>query len=503
MGDVGSGAIRFACSACGRQMKAPAAGAGRRAKCPGCHEVVTVPASLPAPETPAQTSATATERIEVVTCPHCSARMRAKVRADASVRCPRCEQRFNPAEKPASLDDELDQLLASEKSGAAVNAADAADPAELRLAPAAPQPPREPHPYVTRPTGPGPECPGCRQKYSPGTRICVACGIDLRSGKLLRMTADEHLNDAYVTAERTITVISWLIWWGIYPFATEAFGTRKPWAIRGIALATICISVLAWIGWVGRTPLGETFDRWLLWAPGSESWIDEAITETEAALVDGSDPIAPDERQELEAGLRELREAKAATGFAPYQLVTHAFLHDGILHLVGNLLFLMVLGSAVNRLVGNVLTLILYPLLAIASGLVQIAFEPQGALLGASGAIQGLSGMYLILFPVHRVHVAAWWRWGLWRGFHLSLGSFAVPGFVVVLFYTSFDVLSTALRVEDGVAHWAHLGGLGAGIITALVLLISRLINSRGGDLLSVLLGRRAWALIGGPRSAA
>ena len=49
-------------------------------------------------------------------------------------------------------------------------------------------------------------------------------------------------------------------------------------------------------------------------------------------------------------------------------------------------------------------------------------------------------------------------------------------------------------------AHWAHLGGMLAGITIALLLLVTRLVNARGGDILSVTLGRHAWALIGRPR---
>ena len=95
--------------------------------------------------------------------------------------------------------------------------------------------------------------------------------------------------------------------------------------------------------------------------------------------------------------------------------------------------------------------------------------------------------------------MAAWFRWGLIRGFHLSLKFFAVRGFWVVLFYIAFDVLATIQGAEDGVAHWAHLGGFLAGVAIALMLIFSRLVNCRGGDIISAILGRRAWALVGKP----
>ena len=111
----------------------------------------------------------------------------------------------------------------------------------------------------------------------------------------------------------------------------------------------------------------------------------------------------------------------------------------------------------------------------------------------------GLAGMYLVLFPAYRVHVAIWLRLGLFTGFKLGWKLFAVRGFWVVLFYIAFDIIATLLGAEDGVAHWAHLGGFIAGAVIAISLLLTRVIHAHGGDLISVLLGKRAWALLGKP----
>src|ERR1051325_1659691 len=93
--------------------------------------------------------------------------------------------------------------------------------------------------------------------------------------------------------------------------------------------------------------------------------------------------------------------AKVKVGeFQPHQLITHAFLHGGITHLVGNLIFLIVLGPRVNALIGNILTLILYPLLAVLAAtfhMVAMQHEPSHPMVGASGAIMGLAGLYLVL----------------------------------------------------------------------------------------------------------
>ena len=111
------------------------------------------------------------------------------------------------------------------------------------------------------------------------------------------------------------------------------------------------------------------------------------------------------------AALREYVASKVpdeAVGFQPHQLLTHAVLHGDLLHLAGNLLFLLVFGLRVNELLGNLRTAIVYPVLAVASGLLDMwATQDQRltASLGASGAIAGLAGMYLVFFPIQRVRM--------------------------------------------------------------------------------------------------
>jgi hypothetical protein len=105
----------------------------------------------------------------------------------------------------------------------------------------------------------------------------------------------------------------------------------------------------------------------------------------------------------------------------------------------------------------------------------------------------------LVLFPIHRVFMTAWWRWGLIAGFHLSFSVFSLRGFWVVLFYIMFDVIAVSLSADTGTAHWAHIGGLVSGMVCGVLLLVARMAYS-GSDMLSLILGRYAWALIGRPR---
>ncbi len=205
--------------------------------------------------------------------------------------------------------------------------------------------------------------------------------------------------------------------------------------------------------------------------------------------------------------------------FEWYQLLTCTFLHGGLMHLAGNLLFLIVFGSRVNALLGQWKTALLYPILAAAAGIAYCIAESRNLpmpSIGASGAIMGLAGMYLVLFPVHRVHNVIWFRLSpLWAPFLLLrvwarsggesgllrawMKLFALRGFWVVLFFIAFDVVFTAFGIKDHIAHWAHLGGFIGGVTFATALLLTRTVDARGGDLISVVLGKHAWPLIGRP----
>ena len=119
----------------------------------------------------------------------------------------------------------------------------------------------------------------------------------------------------------------------------------------------------------------------------------------------------------------------------------------------------------------------------------------------------GLAGMYFVFFPVHKVRMAAWIRMPLLLGWRLYYKIFSMKGFWLLGLWVGFnDVLPTVLSMlrgttgpADGVAHWAHLGGFASGVLIGLGLLCARQVNARGADILSVVMGPRAWALIGKP----
>ncbi len=389
----------------------------------------------------------------------------------------------------------------------------------------------------------GPECPCCGKRLSTGAKICVECGVDLQTGRAVLTAHDADLDRIYDVTEGVVRVISWVIPLGLYPVASEAFGTRRPYVTWALAVVTVIIS--AWFLGIqyadsSRLRLAKNLMLWCGNAPPTaerlyvgyqdtsygdsdafekrlEDLTDRLKEEREKASRAAAQDAAPAGRRpnrppELSKADMEKLILEAHNALSPEQqctgqyrwsqLITYAFLHGGILHLAGNLLFLLVLGSRVNALIGNIGTTVAYPLLAVIAGLAHAASvadsQPQ-PMVGASGAIMGLAGMYLVLLPLHNVHMVAWLRWGLIRGFRLSFTIFTVRGFWVVFFYIAFDVAFTALGIRDQTAHWAHLGGFIAGVALGLVLLLTRLVNCRGGDILSAMLGRRAWALIGRP----
>lgn len=361
----------------------------------------------------------------------------------------------------------------------------------------------------------GPTCPCCRRQLAPSAIICVGCDIHLKSGRGIVTAQETNLDEVYVAAENIIGLISWVFWTGIYPVASEAFGGRKPYAIRAIAVLTIVASLWFLAFEWTESPRMMAMKNLMLWTGDREpdstdifigyeltQWGDaEAFHRKLEAILEEQPDL--DESAAILAAHRAMEPSLRYTGqYSAWQLLTHAFLHGGLVHLAGNLLFLLVFGSRINAIIGNVMTLVLYPLLAIGAGLVHLIAESDGPptpMLGASGAVMGLAGMYLVLFPLHKMHMAAWVRWGLFAGFHLSLKMWSVRGIWVVLFYLAFDVFYTSLGVEDGVAHFAHLGGFGVGVCVGLLLLFTRLVNARGCDVVSTVLGRFAWSLVGRP----
>lgn len=148
-------------------------------------------------------------------------------------------------------------------------------------------------------------------------------------------------------------------------------------------------------------------------------------------------------------------------GDNPFALISSMFLHGGFMHLAGNMLFLFIFGDNMEDQMGHVPFLLFYLASGIAAGMAQVVADSGSMIpmVGASGAIAGVMGGYLLLFPKARVDillilivfirtfpVPAWIMLGLWFAMQL-LGGFGTPA------------------DEGGVAYWAHAGGFVAGLL--------------------------------------
>ncbi len=165
----------------------------------------------------------------------------------------------------------------------------------------------------------------------------------------------------------------------------------------------------------------------------------------------------------------------------PVLAVSSSLLHAGWLHLAGNMLFLWVFGNAVNYKFGHVGYVVLYLAAALVGGLAHYALE-GGPVVGASGAINGVMGAFLVYFPRNDVRVFYF--------FLLRFGTFTISGIGLVLMYLAWDVLYLAVGANVSTALWAHVGGFLAGFGAALLcLLTGRVMPTQDEQTLLQLLG--------------
>lgn len=357
-------------------------------------------------------------------------------------------------------------------------------------------------------------CPSCSKILPAGARICVNCGVDVKTGRSLVVSKGLDEDDLAIRADTWIRTLSWIIPFGLFPIASEAFGTRKPLTTWVLFTATTIASILFTITLHAQGEDASPAVLNLLQWNGDPQVVDPEL----AALLNEIEDAMAEERARQPAGRQPFPAPMAEPpvpaeepeiGFRWYQLFTSAMLHDPdlimpfIYHLGGNMLFLLVFGLRVNELIGNWRMSIAYPLLAVVSGLahhlatMHTMVHPS---LGASGAVMGLAGMYFVFFPAQRVHMAIWFRGGILTRWQCFYKVFRMRGFwLLVMWIGMNDVLPMFIGLSDNVAHWAHVGGFLSGVVLALILLLSRQVSALGGDILSVALGRRAWALVGRP----
>lgn len=151
-------------------------------------------------------------------------------------------------------------------------------------------------------------------------------------------------------------------------------------------------------------------------------------------------------------------------------LITHMFLHGGFMHLAGNMLFLWIFGDNMEEELGHGGFLVFYILSGLVAAYLQYLPDPtsQIPMVGASGAIAGVMGGYLLLFPKARVDVFIF--------FIIIIRIIPIPAWIVlgVWFGLQFFNGISADQSGGGVAYWAHIGGFVAGFIMTVPLWILR-----------------------------
>jgi membrane associated rhomboid family serine protease len=182
-----------------------------------------------------------------------------------------------------------------------------------------------------------------------------------------------------------------------------------------------------------------------------------------AEIVSGVDLT---QAQQVRAG-GEVIEIPQAPGPTPIwlTLLTSMFMHAGFAHLFGNLLYLWIFGDNVEHRFGALPFLAFYLVSGLAGTALQIALDPGSVIpsLGASGAISGVLGAYLVLFPRNRVHTLVFFF------FVVSLPAVIVIGaWVAFQFFNGFGSFVATEQTVGGVAYGAHIGGFLAGVAMAL-----------------------------------
>ncbi|HEU5195249.1 MAG TPA: rhomboid family intramembrane serine protease [Methylomirabilota bacterium] len=143
-------------------------------------------------------------------------------------------------------------------------------------------------------------------------------------------------------------------------------------------------------------------------------------------------------------------------------VLTSMFLHGGWMHLLGNMWFLWLFGNNIEDSMGRVRYVVFYLLCGVTAALAQVVVNPESVIpmVGASGAISGVMGAYLILYPRVRVYAI------------VPIGiipiSIALPAWTMLLYWFGMQFLGGlfgSATEQGGVAFWAHAGGFVAGIV--------------------------------------
>jgi membrane associated rhomboid family serine protease len=149
----------------------------------------------------------------------------------------------------------------------------------------------------------------------------------------------------------------------------------------------------------------------------------------------------------------------------PMTLISSMFLHGGLMHLLGNMLFLWIFGNNIEDDLGRGRFLIFYLLTGVIASLGHIVAAPNSEIpmIGASGAISGILGAYVVLYPRAKIVTAVL--------IIIILRIFRIPAIIFLGIWFAMQLLAAGNPAAGGVAWWAHIGGF---VVGALLILVFR-----------------------------
>jgi membrane associated rhomboid family serine protease len=226
----------------------------------------------------------------------------------------------------------------------------------------------------------------------------------------------------------------------VFPYHDENETRRTPY----VTFVLIAANVLAW-----------------LLVQGAGATLPLARSVCELGLIPGelTASVAPGTRFPMGEGLVCLTDP----GRQVQNVLTSMFLHGSWLHLLGNMWFLWIFGNNIEDSTTRPRFVAFYLLSGLAAALAQVVANPSSTvpMVGASGAISGVMGAYLVLFPRVRVFTL------VPLGFYIT--SIALPAWAMLIYWAVLQVFGGLTSIvggeEGGVAFWAHLGGFLAGVV--------------------------------------
>ena len=144
-------------------------------------------------------------------------------------------------------------------------------------------------------------------------------------------------------------------------------------------------------------------------------------------------------------------------------LITSTFLHGGFTHLIGNMIYLWIFGDNIEGYIGHFNFLIFYIVCGFISGIIQTLYNPISSIpiIGASGAVAGILGAYIYLYPKAKIHSI------IFIFFYFT--TIKIPAYIVLGFWfiiqLSNGFASLGINISGGIAWFSHIGGFLIGLI--------------------------------------